>query len=248
MINNYYQKVQERLAQVFDEEVEVMQQVGEMIASKINDGGIVYLFGCGHSHIFAEDVFYRAGGLAPVAPILIEPLMLHEGGAASSQKERKNHYVQPFLKDYPITEKDVLIVFSTSGINPVPIDVAMYGKECGAATVALTSTAYAQSQMSRHEKGVFLKKVCDYVINNHVAPGDTTLEDPTSGIGYAPSSSVVGMSILHAIFAEVIHQLIETGKTPPVFLSGNIAGSDEHNKKLLKIYGEKIPMLISNME
>jgi DNA-binding MurR/RpiR family transcriptional regulator len=49
------------------------------LAKIINQGGVIYIFGCGHSHIFAEDVFYRAGGIAPVRPIFIEPLMLHQG-------------------------------------------------------------------------------------------------------------------------------------------------------------------------
>lgn len=248
MISNYYQKIREQLSHVFDKEGEVMQEVSEMIASKINDGGVLYLFGCGHSHILTEEVFYRAGGLAPVSPILIEPLMLHQGGAASSQKERKNHYVLPFLEEYPITEKDVLIVISTSGINPVPVDVAMYGRERGAATLALTSTAYAKSQPSRHENGLYLKDVCDYVIDNYVAKGDAILKHPSSDIRFAPTSSVIGIFILQAMFAEVIYLLIETGQAPPVFLSGNIADSDEHNRKLLETYGEKIPMLIKNME
>ncbi|WP_130859009.1 SIS domain-containing protein [Gracilibacillus phocaeensis] len=248
MITNYYQNIQTQLANVFDKETNTMQQVSEVIADKINKGGVVYLFGCGHSHILTEEVFYRAGGLAPIAPILIEELMLHQGGAASSQKERKNHYVRPFLEEYPITANDVLIVISTSGINPVPVDVALYGKEQGATTVALTSTAYTQSQSSRHEDGWYLKDACDYVINNHVPVGDATLYDSASGVTFAPSSSVIGISILQAILAEVVSLLLETGETPPVFLSGNIAGSDQHNKKLLATYEEKVPLLTKNME
>lgn len=244
MIKNYYQRIQEQLKHVFEIEEQVMQQVSEEIFKKINKGGIVYLFGSGHSHILTEEVFYRAGGLAPVSPILIEPLMLHQGGAASSQKERKNQYVRPFLEEYSITENDVLLVISTSGINPVPVDVALYGKECGATTVAITSTAYAKTESSRHEKGFYLKDVCHYVIDNHVPVGDTTLHHSDSGIRFAPSSSVIGISILQSILAEVVHLLIETGETPPVFLSGNVAGSDEHNEKLLEVYGDKVPMLI----
>lgn len=89
MIKKYYQKVQEQLENTFNKETNVMQKVSEVIADKINDGGVVYLFGCGHSHILTEEVFYRAGGLAPIYPILIDELMLHQGGAASSQKKEK---------------------------------------------------------------------------------------------------------------------------------------------------------------
>ncbi|WP_226894834.1 SIS domain-containing protein [Oceanobacillus oncorhynchi] len=248
MIKKYYQKVQEQLENTFNKETNVMQKVSEVIADKINDGGVVYLFGCGHSHILTEEVFYRAGGLAPIYPILIDELMLHQGGAASSQKERKNRYVRPLLAEYSITKKDVLIVISTSGINPVPIDVALYGKEHGAVTVALTSTAYAEQQPSRHEDGLYLKDVCDYTIDNHVQVGDAMLSNSDTGIRFAPSSSVIGISILQAILAEVTDLLIKTGQVPPVFLSGNITGSDEHNKKLLDIYGKKVPLLIKNME
>ena len=38
----------------------------ESISNVMLADGLIYVFGCGHSHILAEETFYRAGGLACV--------------------------------------------------------------------------------------------------------------------------------------------------------------------------------------
>ena len=102
--------------------------------------GIVHVFGCGHSHMLGEEVFYRAGGLAPVRVIFHEPAMLHEGAVTSSAIERKNDYAVTFMKEEDIRPTDVVIVVSTSGKNPVPIDVALYAKQQGADVIGIGSS------------------------------------------------------------------------------------------------------------
>jgi len=89
MINQYMQKIDKLLKQVTQDEAETMTKAAENIATALQAGGVLHLFGSGHSHILAEELYYRAGGLVPVNPILHEPLMLHQSAVKSSELERK---------------------------------------------------------------------------------------------------------------------------------------------------------------
>jgi uncharacterized phosphosugar-binding protein len=93
MIDRYFQKVAERLELVLKNEKENIKKAAYAVSEAIQKGGIIQLFGCGHSHILAEEVFFRAGGLVPVKPIFVEPLMLHEGAVRSSMLERENNWL-----------------------------------------------------------------------------------------------------------------------------------------------------------
>ncbi|MEH7238824.1 SIS domain-containing protein [Bacillus sp. JJ1562] len=243
MLTQFFDKVKDRLNVVENTEKENLQKAAEKVAESIQNGGIIQLFGCGHSHILTEEVFYRAGGLVPIKPIFIEPLMLHEGALRSSQLERQNDYVGEFLKDQEIQPQDVVFVLSTSGRNPVPVDVANDAKAKGAYVIGITSLEYSQSQPSRHKSGKHLYNSVDLVINNHSVKGDAILSYEKVPIPFAPTSTVVGSVLLNAIFAEAIKIMADNGFEPPVFLSGNIDGADEHNQEVIKKYQVRIPLL-----
>lgn len=225
-----------------------LTDTAEQLSKVIAQGGIIYIFGCGHSHIFAEDVFYRAGGLAPVRPIFIEPLMLHEGAARSSVFEKKNYFVEKYLTNYEITEKDALIVISSSGTNPVPIDVALWGHRSHALTVAITSFVYAEKLKSKHHSALFLRDVVDIAIDNKVPLGDAVMKLDSDSIPFAPISSVAGIFLMHSLFAEIVANLSKNHTPLPIFLSGNIPNSEQHNNALLAQYSAKIPELTQNLE
>lgn len=243
MLNQYFEKVKERLQMVEDNETENMQAAAQKIAAAIQKGGIVQLFGCGHSHILTEEVFYRAGGLVPVKPILIEPLMLHEGAVQSSRLERRSDYAESFLSEQDFQKEDIVFVLSTSGRNPVPIDVAEAAKAQGAFVIAITSFEYSRSQESRHRSGRHLMDVVDLAIDNHSVTGDAILRSVKVKAPFGPTSTVVGAVILNALFAEAIELMAGHGFEPPIFLSGNIDGADEHNQLLIDQYRQRIDLL-----
>jgi uncharacterized phosphosugar-binding protein len=243
MLKQYFDSAKERLNLVKENEYDNLMISAEKVANAIMNGGIIQLFGCGHSHILTEEVFYRAGGLVPIKPILIEPLMLHEGALRSSQLERKNDYAEGFLKKQDFQTNDVVFVISTSGRNPVPVDVAQAAKEKGAFVVGITSLEYSQSQPSRHKSGKHLFNSVDLVIDNYSVKGDAILSYEKVSVPFAPTSTVVGAVILNAIFAEAIKIMADHGFEPPIFLSGNIDGADSHNDSLVEKYRERIELL-----
>ena len=248
MLTTYFKKIEETLKVVLEKEADHLKIAAEEVARSIQNGGVIQLFGCGHSHILTEEVFYRAGGLVPIKPILVEPLMLHEGALRSSQLERKNDYAKAFMKDQDIKPDDIVFVLSTSGRNPVPVDVALYAKEKGAFVIGITSLEYSQSQPSRHKSGKHLFNSVDIVINNFSVKGDAVLSYEKVKVPFAPTSTVVGATILNSIFAEAIKLMADNHFEPPVFLSGNIEGSDGHNEALIQKYTKRIPLLALNAE
>lgn len=240
MLDKYFSEIKEILTVVKEEEKTSLKDGANKIAEAVANGGIIHLFGCGHSHILTEEVFFRAGGLAPIRPIFYEPLMLHESAVKSSQLERENNYGKKLIENVDIKPNEVMLVLSTSGRNPVPVDVAIAAKEKGAFVIGITSIEYAKSQLSRHKKGFYLFDVVDLVIDNHAPPGDALLEHSKLEVKFAPSSTVIGSAIINGMIAESIKIMADKDVSPPVFLSGNIDGADNHNKSLIDKYSKRI--------
>ncbi|MED3622570.1 SIS domain-containing protein [Bacillus thermocopriae] len=245
MLAQYFEIAKNKIELVEKTEKGKMQKVAEKVAEVIQKGGIIQLFGCGHSHLLTEEVFYRAGGLVPIKPIFVEPLMLHEGALRSSQLERQNDYAAEFLHQQDIRPEDLVFVLSTSGRNPVPVDVALFAKEKGAFVVGITSLEYSKSQPSRHKSGQHLYNSVDVVIDNHSSKGDAALSYEKVMEPFGATSTVTGAVILNAVLAEAIKIMADNGFQPPVFLSGNIDGADDHNHQLIEKYRGRIPLLLN---
>lgn len=215
----------------------------EWIVKSVRRGGIVHVFGCGHSHMLAEELFYRAGGLACIQPIFLEDVMLHKGAVRSSTFERQNGYIASLDDSFDIRAEDVLIVVSTSGINPVPIDISLRGRNAGAKTIAITSMEYAKKAQTRHEEGTTLHDAADLIIDNSAPYGDALLTDKKAPAPFGPASTLLSVALLNGIIASAIEKMLERDFEPPIFLSGNIPDADEHNQSLVDQYKERIPLL-----
>ena len=96
-----------------------LDAAAQLVADALAGGGTVHAFGTGHSHMLAEELFYRAGGLVRVRPILFEGLMLHAGAELSTSLERLPGLAAAILEQHPIEPRDVLVVASNSGGNAV---------------------------------------------------------------------------------------------------------------------------------
>lgn len=215
----------------------------EWIVKSVRRGGIVHVFGCGHSHMLAEELFYRAGGLACIQPIFLEDVMLHKGAVRSSTFERQNGYIDSLDDPFDIRSEDVLIVVSTSGINPVPIDILLRGRSACAKTIAITSMEYAKKAQTRHEEGTTLRDAADLIIDNSAPYGDALLTDKKAPAPFGPASTLLSVALLNGIIASAIEKMIERDIEPPIFLSGNLPDADEYNQALVDQYKERIPLL-----
>lgn len=233
----YFHELQRLLDVVLAQENTLLAEAAQMIVSRLQSGGIVQLFGCGHSHLLAQDAFYRAGGLVPVRPITIVPLTLHAGALTSSKNEKDPSIIVRHKDEFQFQENDVCIVISTSGRNNAPIEAAMLAKQSGVLVMSMQSLEYCE-QPTRHISGKRLEDVVDVVINTHIPIGDGLLHHQQ--IQYAPASTVIGSAVLQALFSQVIELLAECQEVLPVFESNNVESNKHHNEIMIANYQSRI--------
>ena len=150
----YINEIKRLTDAVASAQADPMERAAELIADALCGEGYVFTFGTGHSHLLAEEIFYRAGGLARVCPILEDSLMLHRAAARSSQIERASGIAKPLLDDVDaVRYGGVMFLFSNSGCNTVAVDMAMEAKKRGLSTVCITNLTHAARSTSRHPEG-----------------------------------------------------------------------------------------------
>ncbi|QBE59522.1 SIS domain-containing protein [Brucella melitensis] len=237
--DRYFNDVIARLSGLRDRLAAQMEKAADLIAAAARADRRVYVFGTGHSHMMAEELHYRAGGLAITVPILCGSIMLQDGAVASSHFERIEGAVRPILDRYGIRDGDVLVVVSNSGVNAAPIEAARYTREKGAAIIALTSVAYSNTIARGRTQ---LLSLADVVLDNDAPSGDAVLEIAGSALKVGPVSTALGVTILNAVFADVAARLVGEGDAP-IYLSANMPGSGDINRSLVERYRDRNPHL-----
>ena len=209
------------------------------MAEAIEAGGLVRIFGTGHSRLIAEEVFFRAGGLAPTDAILEDSVSGYHDVTKSELTERLEGYGQLIVEHRRLAPPDILIIVSQSGRNAVPIDVADAARARGVRTVGITSIAHATSQPSRHSSGRHLHEAVDLAIDNGAPAGDCAVR-LANGVPVGPLSGVLGTAIIQTLVIGAEETLLAHGVEPPVFRSGNVDGGREASQRLLDQYWDRI--------
>jgi len=233
--NDYLDALCDRLTALKTDLAAPIEAAVNAIVEAAQRDRLVFVFGTGHSHMLAEEVHYRAGGLALAVPILSASTMLHEGALSASSIERTEGVVAPIFDRYNITNEDVLFVISNSGVNAAPLEAARIGGSIGCKVVAITSLAYSTAAAKGGEK---LADLADIVLDNGIPPGDAIVDLPGTTLKSGPASTAIGAAIINAIFAQVAHRLAENGH-PPIYLSANMPGAQESNKALVEHYAKR---------
>ena len=242
-IDRYFEQLEALLGRVLASQGEALEQAARAIAASLQKGGTLYTFGTGHGHLLALEIFYRAGGLAKVCPILDEKLMLHISAAGSTRQERREDIAELLLAKYPVGKGDVLIISSNSGRNAAPVMLAKLARERGAFVIALTSMAHSSSVTSRNSLGLRLFETADLVLDNGGIPGDASLQfEDGSFVG--PTSTAVGAAMLQSIVCRVKEITLSEGTPVDFFVSSNIDGGDAINDRLIEKYKDGIPGLL----
>ncbi len=212
---------------------------GGWIAEALASGRFLYAFGTGHSHLLAEEVFYRAGHLAKAVPILEETLMLHLNAIEATYLERETGLAARILDKYPVQRGDVIVVASNGGRNAVPVEMVLEARSRGLRTVAITNVDQTFRWPSRHASGKRLAEVADLVIDNCGVDGDAAIQIDGLPCRIGPPSTITGALIINLMVVQAIEDLVKKGVDPEVYVSSNTNG-DDHNDRLLKKYRSHI--------
>ncbi|MEV6156008.1 SIS domain-containing protein [Nonomuraea sp. NPDC052129] len=235
-------KALELAHQVVETQAEPVRRAAALLVASLRAGGVVNAFGSGHSEAIAMEIAGRAGGLVPSNRLTPRDLVLYGGQPPSvltPELERDPEIAHRIYELAPVAPQDVFVLISSSGINGAVVELATIVKDRGHPLIALTSLQHSSQMTSRHPSGRKLLDLADVVLDNGAPYGDAILELPGGG-GYGAISTVTSALLAQMVVTEAVAELVALGETPPIYLSVNVAGGDEHNKALESRYAGRI--------
>ncbi|MEB8339784.1 SIS domain-containing protein [Streptomyces endophyticus] len=233
------------LTRIRDEEADNIGAAGTLLADTVADGGRLFAFGAGHSGLAAQDVVYRAGGLALMNLLSVPGTVGIDVMPATlgSALERVDGLAAAVLEASPARAGDALIIISLSGRNSLPVEMALSARAAGIKVIGVTSLSYAtgpDAPTSRHASGSYLRDHCDVVLDSKITIGDAELTHEGVDTPFAPASTVTASALMQATLATCAATLADRGIQPPLLRSGNVDGGLEWNAKVFEEYGDRI--------
>ncbi|MEV0681501.1 SIS domain-containing protein [Actinosynnema sp. NPDC050436] len=237
--SDYGDVVRTHLTRVEQQNAAALDDVAELVLAGVQADGMVLAAGAGHSLAAVAETFYRAGGLACVRPIYHPELLPMHGAVSSTSAERRSGLAAEVLRDAGLAAHDVLFVFSTSGVNPYPVELAVLAADAGCPVVAVTSLAASAAAPRR--AGTTLAENATVVLDNLVPAGDATypVENPVT----AAVSTVATAFLWNLLLVRLLDKATEAGVELPLWRSANVEGGDAANSDLLRKYQARIPEL-----
>ncbi|WP_214322344.1 sugar isomerase domain-containing protein [Nonomuraea sediminis] len=239
---SYATQVLELAREVAESQRDQIRRAADLVVAAIRADGVVNAFGSGHSEAIAMEIAGRAGGLVPSNRLTPRDLVLYGGQPPSvltPELERDPAVAQQILDLAPVQPQDVFVLISSSGVNGVVVELAGLVKDRGHQLIAITSVKHSTQMTSRHPSGRKLLDLADVVLDNGAPYGDAILELPGGG-SYGAVSTITSALLAQLMVTEAVEQLVALGETPPIYLSANVAGGDEHNKALENRYAGRI--------
>jgi uncharacterized phosphosugar-binding protein len=220
----------------------------KILAEAVKADRLINVVGTGgHSNLAAEEVLWRAGGLAAVNPMLDAGTNLIHGAKRSNIVERTPGYAKAVLDTYEVNAGDVLVIANAYGINAMTIDCALECKKRGVTSIGITSTAFAQfvprNSPIRHPSGKNLFELVDVFVDCHMPLGDSVVELEGISQKMGPTSTFVNAFTINLLMLRTAERLLEMGVEPPIWTSGNLPNGDELNKKYEKLYFPRVKHL-----
>jgi uncharacterized phosphosugar-binding protein len=201
-------------------------------ADAIAAGGLVHLFGTGHSRIAVEEMFPRYGSFPGFHPLVELSMTFHTQivGANGQRQamfiERTEGLAEVILANFSFRPTDVMLVFSVGGVTAVPIEMAEGARRRGMRVVTVTSVEHSRASEPGHPDGRRLLDVADLVIDLGTPVGDAliTLDGLQEPVG--PSSSVVAVAVANEIKVQTAELLLARGGVPPVITAPALVGPE----------------------
>jgi uncharacterized phosphosugar-binding protein len=229
-------------------ERENIAAAAKLMAEAIAEDRLIHVYGGGgHTCLVMAELFFRAGGLACINPIMDVAVSPFNQSLKYLEIERTVNYGRSVVRYYDIAPGDVFVIFHNIGVNPATIDAAMEAKERGARIIAVSSKHWQeelpQDHFIRHPSGENVFDFAEVCIDDHNPVGDATLRVDGFDTPIAPPSNLVDFYIAHRLEIETVRKLVEMGVEPPVWRSANAPGGDEFNAKYVEKYKPRVKNL-----
>lgn len=234
--STYKKAVEAAIAEISGEE-QAIAAAAEVMAESIANGKVIHVIGPGgHSNMVAEEVLWRAGGLAPINAILDPGTNLIHGAKRSNVIERTPGYAKRVLDAYRVgrTPGEVIVIANAYGINSMCIETVFEARERGMTSIGITSRGFADAlepdHPSRHTSGKNLYQEVDHFIDCHLPYGDAVIDVEGCEQKVGPTATMCNVFAINLLMIETVKALVARGIDPPVWKSANLPGGDEANK------------------
>lgn len=233
---------QHTLDAVRQTQAEPMRRAADLFATTIAADGLVHVFGSGHSRMNVEEMFPRIGSFSGFHPIAELAITNHHnvvgpnGLRQAMFLEKVEGFGRVILQQFKIHPGDAFLIFSSTGINGVVIEVALYAQAMGLPVVAVTSVQHGNATASRHPSGRRLMDIADIVIDNCSPPGDAAVEIDGLDFRVGPVSSIGAIAVVDTVKCLTAERLVALGRPPVVLTSPHFAGSSTGDEQLERVY------------
>jgi uncharacterized phosphosugar-binding protein len=221
----FYDHAMNLLNELKNTQSDIIQKAAELCAQRIASGGLVFLFGNGHSRMMCEEMTPRQGGFPGFVALVEAALSNHaaiigaNGLRSSLYLENYEGYAEHILSSFRFGPQDAFIIISTSGIRPVVVEMAMGARSRGLPVIAIVSRAHSNLAKAVHSSGKKLVDCADLVIDNLCPPGDCVLELDGLEWRTGPVSTITGAMIINMIRCGCAEALLAKGMKPVILPS-----------------------------
>lgn len=220
-------------------QMESIETASRWCARAIESGGLVHLFGSGHSRIPVEEMFPRYGSFPGFHP-MVELSMTNHTEVVGSNGQRQAMFIERIeglaeviLSNFDFGPEDVMVVFSASGRAAVPIEMALGARDREMKVVAVTSLAESDALPASHSSGHRLHEVADLVIDIGTPPGDALVDVDGLDTPVGPGSTLANAAVVNEIKVRTAELLVEAGSSPVVLSAASVVG-DERSRELFR--------------
>ncbi len=244
----FLDKAVDILKQVREKQSDNISKAADLMVGAIEKDELIHVYGGGgHTTLVMGEMFFRAGGLANINPIMETGLSVFNQALKYLLLERAENYGDSIVRYYRVKPGEVFIIFHNIGINPATIDAALEAKKAGAKIIAVSSSFW-QNEMPldhfiRHSNKMNLFDLADVCIDDYNPVGDALLKVGGLDTPFAPVSNIVDFYIAHWLEIATIKKCVEKGIAPPVWSSANAPGGDEINARYVEKYFPRVKSL-----
>ncbi len=238
----YFEKLTALLDEIRRTQLAAVEQAAELCAERIAAGGLVFLFGAGHSRMLCEEMIPRQGCFPGFVPLVEQALSNHAAivGANSLRTalylEKYEGYAGEILRSFCFGPHDAFLIISTSGIRPVIVEMALGARRRNLPVIAIVSRRHCEQAAPAHSSGLKLTDVADIVLDNACPPGDCVLELEGLDWPTGPASTVTGAMIINMLRCETAARLLARGIKPVVLPSHQAPGNEAAQEQLERFY------------
>ena len=236
----YFQTMNEVVQKAYDTQGDNIMAAAKILAECTKNDGIIHMFGCGHSSLVTEDVFWRSATLANVHAIFESGVAGINEITKTSRLEKVEGLGRILVEYNRLAPPDVLVCFSNSGNNAGTVDAALAAQERGLPVIAFTNVEYADQLTTHHSSGKKLKDIADVVIDNCSIIGDAAVKLDGLDVKVGATSTIPVVYMLAALLVQTCDELLRQGITPDVYYNGHLAYERDdvkvHNDALVDKY------------